>query len=211
MKKAIFGFTVRDIAEIAIMCALAIVLDKFVKISFAPTGGSINLAMFPLYLVALRHGPFKGFLAGGIVFGLTTCLLDGYGMQTYPLEYLVAFGACGLLGFVSKYYYLNFSKSNKQTIISILLVVVSIILAAIIRIGAATIDSIVLYEYELGPALAYNIPYIGISAAFVLILVCVFLPVNIQIIKVFKTSFIKGIFNEKVSLDDKSASESVEK
>ena len=210
MKKAIFGFTVGDIAEIAIMCALAIVLDKFVKIPFAPTGGSINLAMFPLYLVALRHGPFKGFLAGGIVFGLTTCILDGYGMQTYPLEYLVAFGACGLLGFVSKYYYLNFSKSNKQTIISILLVVVSIILAAIIRIGAATIDSIVLYEYELGPALAYNIPYIGISAAFVLILVCVFLPVNIQITKVFKTSFIKGIFNENVLLD-KSSSESIEK
>ena len=32
MKKGLFGFNVHDIVEIAIMCALAIILDKFLKI-----------------------------------------------------------------------------------------------------------------------------------------------------------------------------------
>ena len=200
MKKGVFGFSVKDIAEIAIMCAIAIVLDKFVKIPFAPTGGSINLAMFPLYLVALRHGPFKGFLAGGIVFGLTDCLIDGYGMQTYPLEYLVAYGSVGVLGFVGKYYYNKFGKSNKGTIISILLVILAVVVATFIRVIGASIDSMVFYlEYlenkTFWGALAYNIPYITLSSAFVLILVCVFLPVNISITRIYKTSFIKAIDN----------------
>ena len=38
----------RDIIEIAIFISIAIVLDKLLKIPFAPTGGSINLSMVPL-------------------------------------------------------------------------------------------------------------------------------------------------------------------
>ena len=75
MKKSVFGFSVRDIAEIAILVALALGLDKL-KISVGATGGSVNFAMFPLFVIALRHGPFKGFIAGGIVYGLISCLLD---------------------------------------------------------------------------------------------------------------------------------------
>ena len=200
MKKGVFGFSVKDIAEIAILCAIAIVLDKFVRIPFAPTGGSINFSTFPLYLIALRYGPFKGFLAGGIVYGLTTCLLDGYGMQAYPLEYLVAFGSVGVLGFVGKYYYNNFGKSNKGTIISILLVILAVVVATFIRVIGASIDSMVFYlEYLENKtfigALIYNIPYVTLSAAFVLVLLCVFLPVNISITRIYKTSFIKAIDN----------------
>ena len=43
MKKETFTFSVRDICEIAIMSALAIVLDRFVKIPIGSTGGSINI------------------------------------------------------------------------------------------------------------------------------------------------------------------------
>ncbi len=53
MKKGLFEFNVRDIVEIAIFCALAIVLDTFVKIPLGATGGSINISMIvivPLYL-----------------------------------------------------------------------------------------------------------------------------------------------------------------
>ena len=68
MKKGLFEFNVRDIVEIAIFCALAIVLDTFVKIPLGPSG-SINLSMVPILVIALRHGWFKGFVAGGIIFG----------------------------------------------------------------------------------------------------------------------------------------------
>ena len=72
MKKT-FGFTVKDIAEIAILSARAIVLDRVVRIPLGATGGSINISMVPLYVIALRHGWFKSFIAGGIVYGLITC------------------------------------------------------------------------------------------------------------------------------------------
>ena len=51
MKKATFGFNINDIAEIAILCSLAIVLDQFCKIPLGATGGSINLSMLPLYII----------------------------------------------------------------------------------------------------------------------------------------------------------------
>ena len=90
--KKVFGFTVKDIAEIAILSALAIVLDRLVRIPLGATGGSVNISMVPLYVIALRHGWFKSFIAGGVIYGLITCLFDGYGLICYPLEYFVAFG-----------------------------------------------------------------------------------------------------------------------
>ena len=76
MKKT-FGFTVKDIAEITIFSALAIVLDRLIKIPVGITGGSINISLVPLYVIALRHGWFKSFIAGSIIYGLITCLFDG--------------------------------------------------------------------------------------------------------------------------------------
>ena len=65
----------RDIAEEAILIALAFILN-FLKIGIGSTGGSINFQMLPLFLIALRHGPSHGLIAGGIVYGLLTCLAD---------------------------------------------------------------------------------------------------------------------------------------
>ena len=90
MDKKTFTFDVRDMVEIAMLCALAIVLDRFLKIPLGPTGGSLNLSMVPIFFINLRHGWFKGFVAGGLIYGLITCLLDGYGMACYPLEYFMA-------------------------------------------------------------------------------------------------------------------------
>ena len=56
MKKT-FGFNVHDMVEIAMLVALAIILDQFLKISIGATGGSINLAALPLLIISFRHGP----------------------------------------------------------------------------------------------------------------------------------------------------------
>ena len=113
MKKATFGFNINDIAEIAILCSLAIVLDQFCKIPLGATGGSINLSMLPLYIIALRHGWFKGFIGGGIIYAVTTCIIDGYGFQFFPLEYFVAYGSVGILGIFANFIYKKFNKNNK--------------------------------------------------------------------------------------------------
>ena len=141
MKKSVFGFSVRDIAEIAILVALALGLDKL-KISVGATGGSVNFAMFPLFVIALRHGPFKGFIAGGIVYGLISCLLDEYGMQFYAFDYLIPFGAPALLGFIAKYVDDHFdTEFNKKNALGIVLSYVFIAVGIMVVCGIRILSS----------------------------------------------------------------------
>lgn len=191
MKKSIFGFSVHDIVEMSLLCALAIILDKFVKINIGATGGSINIAMFPLFIIALRHGPFKSFLAGGIVFGLITCLLDGYGIVTYPLEYLLAFGSIALLGFFAKTINNNLVKKDvKKSVFAYLIMILCIVGCGVIRVFGATLDSMFIYSYEFVPALVYNISYILPSMGFVLVIMCLLLPTIKMINNTFQTSYL---------------------
>lgn len=189
MKKT-FGFTVKDIAEIAIFSALAIVLDRVVRIPLGATGGSVNISLVPLYVIALRHGWFKSFIAGGIVYGLITCLFDGYGLICYPLEYFVAFGAICILGVASKY--INGIKldSFKNICISYGLLIVSIMLASTIRFFAASIDSVLIWEYTFSAAFAYNLGYVYISSIATCIVMCILLPVILKTNKVYPSDYL---------------------
>ena len=191
MKRKLFAFDVHDMVEIAMLCALAIVLDRFLKIPLGPTGGSINLSMFPIIFINLRHGWFKGFIAGGLVYGLITCLLDGYGLVTYPLEYFVAFGSSCILGVFAKFINVNIN-SKKKTYLSYLLVVVSITLWATIRLLAASIDSVLIYGYDFKAALIYNFSYVYISAIAVTILTCSLLYLIVRLNKIYPTSYLKN-------------------
>ncbi|MCM1513879.1 MAG: energy-coupled thiamine transporter ThiT [Anaeroplasma bactoclasticum] len=191
--KHIFGFTVRDIAEIAILCAIAVVLDKFVKLSIGATGGSINIAMVPLFIIALRHGWFKGLIAGGLVYGLISCLLDGYGLVTYPLEYLVAFGSVAITGLVAKWinqFYLN--KTTTGVILSFLCLIGSMLTAFIIRFICGSIDSVLLYDYTWSAAFVYNAPYVFISGAAVAVIMCLLLPSIVLLNREYPTQYLKG-------------------
>lgn len=190
--KSIFKFTIRDIVEIAMFCAIAVVLDTFVKIPFAPTGGSINIAMVPLFIISLRHGPFKGFIAGGIVFGLITALIDGYGMNTYPFDYLIPFGAAGLVGFLSPYFYKNFSKSTYGCVMSIVMTAVVVAFVAGIRLLSSAVNSVLFYETSYAGGITYGLTYIPLSALISGIIFIMMLPV-IYSVSNFKTSYIASI------------------
>ncbi len=179
----------KDIIEIAIFISIAIVLDKLLKIPFAPTGGSINLSMVPLLVIALRHGPFKAFIAGGIVFGLITNLLDGYGLNTYPMEYLIAFGATGILGLFAKTISKSF-ENKKDIFLSYIILILSVALIATIRVLAASVDSVLFYELDWGAAILYNVSYVYLSALFSLIATAILLPIIGVLNKSFKTAFL---------------------
>lgn len=191
MDKTTFTFNVRDMVEIAMLCALAIVLDRFLKIPLGPTGGSLNLSMVPIFFINLRHGWFKGFIAGGLVYGLITCLLDGYGMACYPLEYFVAFGASAVLGIFARYINNNFDN-KKGIIISHLLVVLSVAVWATIRFFAASIDSVILYEYTWEAAFIYNLTYVYFSAIAVAVVTCGLLYLIVKLNKMYPTSYLKN-------------------
>jgi len=156
------NFSAKDITEMGVLIAAAIGLN-FIKIMPMPTGGSINLQMLPLFFLALRRGPLKGFIGGGIVYGVITCLTDGYGFATFPLDYMLGFGSIAVLGFFSPYILKPDAKT--YTLKGELLLLLAGVIATSIRFLAGTVSSMVIYGYDLVPAMAYNSMYIFISGA----------------------------------------------
>lgn len=100
-------FTVIEITEIAVLSALAVVLDKFARIPIQANGGSISFSAVPLFIIGVRHGGFKSFIASSLIFGFITCLLDGYGFATYPFDYFIALSGYCFVGI-----FFNFSKKH---------------------------------------------------------------------------------------------------
>ena len=155
-------FSVRDITEMGVVIAISIGLN-FIKILPMPTGGSINIQMVPLFFLALRRGPLKGFICSGIVYGLITCMIDGYGFATYPFDYLLGFGSVAIIGFFSPYILVAGEKN--YTLKGELLLLLAGVIATTLRFLAGTVSSMVVYGYDLLPAMVYNSMYVYISGA----------------------------------------------
>lgn len=164
-------YTTHDVVEISCLIALAIVFDKFASIKIGQTGGSFNFSGIPLLIICLRHGPLKGLISCSLVFGFLTCVLDGYGLHTYPFDYLIAFSGyalCGLAYYLFDKYFIKPEKDNSQTraLISIAISYLAGAIGVMItRMIGSTISSMIYYGYELYPALAYNALYVCPSAA----------------------------------------------
>ena len=152
--------TVREIVEEGVLISLAFVLN-FIKIPIGPTGGSINFQMLPLMIIALRHGPEHGFVAGGIIYGLLTCLTDGYGFACYPFDYLIGFGSVAVMGLFRKFI---FGKDQTNyNFKGILFILLAGLLSTLVRYIGSNVSSIVVYGYTLKAALEYNAFYIPLS------------------------------------------------
>ena len=152
--------TIREIVEEGVLIATAFVLN-FIKIPVGPTGGSINFQMLPLMIIALRHGPQHGFIAGGIIYGLLTCLTDGYGFACYPFDYLIGFGSVAIMGFFRNYIFGE--DQNGYNVKGIIFILISSVLATLVRYIGSNVSSIVVYGLDLKGALEYNAFYIPLS------------------------------------------------
>lgn len=153
-------FSIKSICEIAVLIAMSLALS-YIKIPLGATGGSLNFQFVPLVIISLRYSPYKSFIAGGIVYGLISCLLDNYGIFTYPMEYLVAFGSI----FIISIFRNKIMKKNKPTWYGNLLIVLLISVITLIRLFAASIDSYVFYlnyldEQTFSAAIIYNTIYV---------------------------------------------------
>ncbi|MGI6713705.1 MAG: energy-coupled thiamine transporter ThiT [Bacilli bacterium] len=179
------ALTIRDMTEIAALVGIALILDQFVKIDVTGAGaGSIGLATLPLFILAYRLGPVKGFIASGIIFGLLSNLLDGYGLATYPFDYLIAFGLIGLAGLFRK---LAFPLEGKAKARHVIWYSLGIVIGTLGRYLGSVISSMVIYEASLGFALTYNW-YILASGAVVLVLMIILYSPLTMINKRFPTS-----------------------
>lgn len=152
----------RDIAEEGILIAAAFVLN-LIKLPISTGGGSVNFQMLPLFVIALRHGPTQGLVCGGIIYGLLTCLTDGWGFATYPFDYLVAFGSVMVIGYFRP---LIFGANQKgYNIKGEVFIFVACLLATVIRFFGSTTSSMVVYGYGVEAAMKYNAIYIPVSGA----------------------------------------------
>lgn len=167
--------SIQGLAEDAMLIAAAFILN-FIKIPLGATGGSINFQMLPLMLIALRHGPVTGFVCGGFIYGLITCLTDGYGFATYPFDYLIAFGSVAVMGFFNKFI-LPKEEGKYPLWLSEILIFVAGLLSTLVRFIGGTTSSMVIYGYQFVPALAYNALYIPLSGAAAIIVLMIVLPV----------------------------------
>ena len=161
-------FSTKDISEMGVLIAAALVLN-FIRLFPAPTGGSVNLQMLPLFILAIRKGPIKAFIGCGVVYGLISCLVDGYGLATFPFDYLLGIGSTAILGLFSK----QILRDDVDTynLKGELFIFIGVTLATVLRFTAGTISSMVLYDYDFLPAALYNVGYIFISAAVSLVVV----------------------------------------
>ena len=130
-------FSVRVLAEIAIFAAIAYVLDLFQGIWFKgiwPNGGSIGVAMVPIFVISYRRGLLPGLICGlivgivqmsGGVYAVTGKNFDSAFMQTMApfiqisLDYVLAYFLAGFAGAFAQLY--QKGKDFKSKVIWIIL------------------------------------------------------------------------------------------
>ena len=199
MKSSFFKFSIRDITEIAIMCALAVVFDKLLKIPLGQTGGSINFATVPLFLIAYRHGWYKGLVGAGLVFGVTTCLLDAYGFQYFFFDYFVAFGSIAIGGLFGSLIFKTYSKKGALSkVIAIAIVILTVAIFFVVRTLSASMDSMIFYGYTFMESIIYNVGYIGPSCGIVAIILVILLPLFKFINQIYPTPYLKDVVEEAI-------------
>ena len=158
----------RDIAEEGVLLAMAFILN-LVGFRFVKGGGSVNLQLLPLFIIALRRGPAHGLICGGFIYGMVTCLTDGYGLQTYVFDYLIGFGAVLVLGlFRNQIFGKDQTGYNLKGLIFLF---VGGFIATLIRMIGSTASSMILYHYDFLPALSYNVTYIPLSGLFAIAII----------------------------------------
>ena len=87
---------IRKNAEIGVFIALAVVLGTLTRFVQLPFGGSINLSLLPLIVLALRRGVQVGAISGAL-YGVVDFVLNPffYHPAQVLLDYPIAFGCMG--------------------------------------------------------------------------------------------------------------------
>jgi thiamine transporter len=177
------------IAEVAVFSALAYLLDfaaGLLSLKIWPQGGSVSIAMVPIFLMAFRWG-IKGGLLTGFLLGLLQFIL-GFS-QIYTLvqgiiDYFIAFSVVGLAGIFANLVKDSLKKQEKGKWVTYVLM--GAFLGSALRYLCHVLSGIVFFgEYapKGQPVAIYSILYNGtymlpsfIVSAFIMIIVISAVP-----------------------------------
>ena len=150
------------LVEIALSIALAVVL-AMVRVWKMPQGGTVSLAMVPLFVLAFRRGPIVG-VGAGALYGLTDFFVDPYPPVHWIqplLDYPVAYAFCGTAGvFANGWGSLRREGRLAQSVWRAL--IPGVALGTLLRYGAHVVSGAVFFgEYAPAgqPVLAYSLVY----------------------------------------------------
>ncbi|MEC1524110.1 energy-coupled thiamine transporter ThiT [Neobacillus niacini] len=155
------------LVEVAVFSALAYLLDLvsgMLSLKIWPQGGSISIAMIPIFLMSFRWG-VKGGILSGFLLGLLQFIL-GFS-QIYTLlqgiiDYGIAFSVVGLAGVFATKVKDSLSNNNRRKWITFVLM--GTFLGSALRYLAHVYSGIVFFgEYapEGQPAAVYSLIYNG--------------------------------------------------
>ena len=158
------------IAEVAIFTSLALALDFVcgLYLSFAwLQGGSISIAMVPIFIMGYRHGPKGGFLTAL----LTGTLQIFWGYLYHPvqviLDYPLAYVSCGVASL-----FFSLVKNNKG-FMKHLYICLGILCGCALRLTFATISGCAFFETPLWASIVYNGTYLLPSMAVCMVITCI--------------------------------------
>lgn len=145
--------TVRQIALMGMLVAISIVLDAVFKFYQQANGGSINLAMVGLVLIAISFGWWQSWLAITVVFGLLTAFLDGYFVY-YLFDYFLALSGFVVIALMRK----TILATNELK--GLLTLTWTFVVAFSWRLLMHVISGVLYFEVDWAGSLAYNLTYL---------------------------------------------------
>ncbi|WP_088042802.1 energy-coupled thiamine transporter ThiT [Bacillus sp. EAC] len=170
---------VQMMVEIAMCAALAMVFD-FLPLFTAPQGGSVSLAMIPVFLIAFRWGLKQGLVTGLLLAALqmVTKFYFVHPVQIF-FDYIAAFTSLGLAGIVYKQVKNSLSNGNKKS--ATIFIVFGTFIGSLARFICHFIAGVVFYGsyapkgtpvpiYSLTYNAGYMVPSFIISAIVLVIL-----------------------------------------
>jgi thiamine transporter ThiT len=144
---------IRQIALMGMLVAISIVLDAVFKFYQQANGGSINLAMVGLVLIALSFGWWQSWLAITVVFGLLTAMLDGYFVY-YLFDYFLALSGFVIIALMRK----SILATNELK--GLLTLTWTFVFAFSWRLLMHVISGVLYFEVDWAGSLAYNLTYL---------------------------------------------------
>ena len=164
----ILNFSVKQLVEVSIFVALAVVLDFVAKIYsgwFWPYGGSVSFSLVPIAIIAYRQGWKIGFVSGFLL-GIIQLVLGAYILHPLQVlfDYPLPFAVLGLTGLWANQ--VNFNKGRKQRHY----IWLSTLVASLFRLACHVISGYAFFAsyapQGMNPVLysvMYNFPYVMMS------------------------------------------------
>lgn len=163
---------IRFITEMGIFIALGLVFDFLAGLYFSfawLNGGSISIAMLPIFMMSLRYG-LKGGILSGVAIGALQILWAGNSAIIHwaqaLLDYPLAYGSVGLAGlFVHKI------RNQEKNNIKLIYIGIAILVGGTIRTVLHIISGYVAFEVPWGASAVYNLGYMVPSTILCLIII----------------------------------------